>query len=163
MSVLDDIAFAMDSYPTTNTAIEFLNVEAVDPADGTDISVNEKWKFKIKVTNDGHVNMTDVYLHVNGANGTMVGTSPSGPFKQDVTLTVGPLKVNGGGGTATTSLLYLQASATTQAEDKQLLGAHISAWNGNFDHYFTSHTKDEGPKDPALYPSVKYPREIIPA
>jgi hypothetical protein len=162
MTVLTDIANAMDRYPLDETTIDFVEVAAVDSVDGTAINANEKWKFKVKVTNHGHVNMTDVFLHVNGDNGAIASFSPTTGFDKDLTLKVGPLKVDGGDGTATTDFLYFKAPPTTKAAGTSLLGAHIFDWNGNFDHYFTNHTKDEDHAT-VTYPIKKYLNQVFPA
>jgi hypothetical protein len=161
MTVLTDIATAMNRYPLDETTIEIVDV-AVQDGIGPEINANEIFKFKVQVTNDGHVNMTDVYVHVNGKNGAHVSFNPDKGFAKDKTLKVGPLSVNGGGASNSTSYLYFKAPAGAKPAGTELLETHIFDWSGNFDHYFSNHTNDE---DHATvdYPSGQFAAQVFPA
>jgi hypothetical protein len=160
MTVLTDIANAMDTYPLDETTIEIVDV-AVQTGTGPEINKNEIFKFKVKVTNNGHVNMTDVSLHVNGKNGAFVSFNPDKGFAKDKTLLVDSLSVNGGGASNTTSYLYFKAPPAAMPAGTELVEAHIFDWNGNFDHYFTNHTKDED-NATVEYPHGKYFAQVFP-
>lgn len=159
MTVLTDIANAMDSYPLDETTISIVDV-ALESGTAGVINVNEVWKFKVKVTNNGHVNMTDVVLHVNGTNGTTISKkpTPSTGFTKN-TIKADALTINGGGGSSTTGYLYFTAPSTQKPAGTALLESHIFDWNANFDHYFTNHTKDED-NATVNYPSGTYLAEV---
>lgn len=141
MTVLTDIANAMDSYPTDEAAVSIVDV-ALQSGTLPAININETWKFKVKVENNGHVNMTGVSLHVFGLNGTQVSLSATTGFTTG-TLTVGSLSVGGGGGSQKTDYVYFKAPSSAKPAGTLLVEAHIGDWNGNFEHYFTNHTKDD--------------------
>jgi hypothetical protein len=157
MTVLTDIANAMNSYPLDETAIEILEPVLESGTAGV-INVNEVWKFKVKVTNNGHLNMTDVILHVNGTNGTTISKKPTTGFTEK-TIKADPLTVNGGGGSSTTGYLYFTAPSTQKPADTPLLESHIFDFNANFDHFFTNHTPDEDHAT-VSYPSGTYKAQV---
>jgi len=161
MTVLTDIATAMSRYPLDETTIAIVGVVVQDGI-GPEINANEIFRFKVQVTNNGHVNMTDVFVHVNGKNGAHVSFHSDKGFAKDKTLKVGPFDVNAGGASNTTGVLYFKAPPGAKPAGTELLEAHIFDWNGNFDHYFTSHTNDE---DHATvdYPSGQFAAQVFPA
>jgi hypothetical protein len=156
MTVLNDIANAMDSYPTTETLISIVDV-ALESGTAGAININEVWKFKVSVANTGHLNMTDVILHVNGTNGTTISTKPTSGFTKN-TLKADPLTVNAGG-SSKTGYFYFTAPSTQQPPNTPLLESHLFDWKANFDHFFTNHTPDED-HAPAGYPSGTYKAEV---
>jgi hypothetical protein len=135
MSVLDDIAIALDSYPADEVSLSFINVNPP----GNVLNVNEVVPFQVRIENGGHINMTGVSLHVHGANGALVSAAQAGPFTS--LITVAGLTVNGGG-SRDTATLYFKAPSTTKPAGTDLLSTHVEDWNGNFDHYFTNHTSN---------------------
>jgi hypothetical protein len=158
MTVLNDIANAMNSYPHDETTIEFLEPELVTGTAGA-ININEVWKFKVVVNNNGHLNMTDVVLHVNGTNGTTISKKPTSGFTTN-TITADPFNVNAGA-SATTGYLYFTAPSTEKPANTPLLESHILDWNANFDHFFTNHTPDEGHAPAASpFPSGTYKAQV---
>jgi hypothetical protein len=160
MTVLTDIANAMDSYPLDETTIEIVDV-AVQSGTGPEINKNEVFKFKLKVTNNGHLNMTGVSLHVTGANGTTVSTQPATGFTAG-TLTVGSLTVNGGGASSTTSYLYFTAPPGAKPAGTVLLNFHIFDWSTDFvGHFISNHTKDEASAT-VVYPRETYAAQVFP-
>ena len=76
MTVLTDIANAMDRYPTDETTIEIIDVAKEGNANDTDINELEVWKFKVRVTNTGHLDMTGVSLFVRTS--TWITTTEKG-------------------------------------------------------------------------------------
>jgi hypothetical protein len=135
MTVLDDIAIALDAYATDEVSLSFINVNPP----GNVINVNEVVPFQVRIENNGHVNMTGVSLHVHGENGALVATAQAGPFNS--VITVSGLTVNGGG-SRDTGTLYFKAPSATKPAGTDLLSTHVEDWFGNFDHYFTNHTNN---------------------
>ena len=97
----------------------------VSLADGTApvININEKWKFKVKVENTGHINMTDVSLRVAGSNGAEISTSLNGSYYGG--LTTGSYTVNGGS-SMTSSYFYFEAPASEKPANTVLVVAHVA-------------------------------------
>src|SRR5262245_35798207 len=121
------------------TRIEIINVARYGDVSDTDINKKEVWKFQVRVTNDGQMNMTNVSLHILGINGTLVSESPTTGFAID--MTVANLNPVGGGGVSTSRDFYCKAPPDDKPAGTNLLGAPISDWGSNWDHSFSNHTK----------------------
>lgn len=134
MSVLDDIANAMNSYPQDETTIEVVNVDRVGNSSDTAVNAGEIWEFHVKLTNNGHVDMTAVSLHVLGLNGTMVREKSTDTFVNS--MVVGNLNPAGGGGSVTTRAFQFQAPPGTEPAGTELFHVHIQEWDAGsgFDH-----------------------------
>jgi hypothetical protein len=138
MTILNDIATALDRYLQDEVVVSVVDVALADGTEGV-INVNEKWKFKIKVENTGHINMTGVSLRAAGSNGTEISTSLNGSYFGGVTA--GSYTVNGGS-SVTSSYFYFEAPSTIKPANTQLIEAHVADWTGNWDHMFSNHTPD---------------------
>jgi hypothetical protein len=170
MSVIDDIAVAMDRYPEDETTIEIINVVRSDGSNDTDVNELENWDFNVKLTNNGHVNMSNVSLHVLGLNGTKVREKPLAgetPGAFVVGMVVGDLNPNGGGDSRTTRVLQFKAPPDTKPAGTQLLHAHVENWDAEtaFDHFFSNHTKsDTEATDLGItYPRAFHLAQVFPA
>jgi hypothetical protein len=165
MSVLDDIANAMDSYPRDETTIEVVNVDRVGNAADNDVNASEIWEFHVKLTNNGHVNMSGVSLHILGLNGTTVRETPTDSFGEG--MIVGNLNPSGGGGVATTRAFQFKAPPGSEPAGTELFHVHIQEWAAatGFDHYFTNHTKDDGEAEEIgiVYPRAFFSSQVFPA
>jgi len=163
MPVLTDIANELDRYPLDETTIEIIDVAREGSANDPDINDDETWKFKVKVTNNGHINMTGVSLHVQGLNGTLVSEDPVTGFAND--MVVASLNPPGGGESRQTKFFYFKpGTAANPPVNTPLLNAHIHDWGANFDHYFSNHTKDETAASDIgiVYPRVTHSAVVFP-
>ena len=152
MSFFNDFASGLESYPVDSVTVSITDV-AIQTGTAGSVNVNEVWKFKVNVQNNGHVNMTGVSLHVNGLNGATVGTAAAGPFSAGITT--GSLTVNGGG-SQKSGFLYFKAPNTAKAAGTDLVNAHIADWSGNLDHMFNNHTNH------AVTPAAIYEAQVFP-
>lgn len=138
MTILNDIAVGFNNYLQDEVVVSIVDVSLADGTTGV-ININEKWKFKVKVENTGHINMTDVSLRVAGSNGAMISTSLNGSYYGG--LTTGSYTVNGGS-SMTSSYFYFEAPASQKPANTVLVVAHVADWTGNWDHMFNNHTPD---------------------
>lgn len=138
MTILNDIAVGFDNYLQDEVVVSIVDVSLADGTAGV-INVNEKWKFKVKVENTGHINMTNVSLRVAGSNGAMISTSLNGSYFGG--LTTGSYSVNGGS-SMTSSYFYFEAPASEKPAGTVLVVGHVADWTGNWDHMFSNHTPD---------------------
>jgi hypothetical protein len=137
MTVLDDIAAALETYPVDRVTVSITDV-ALHSGTPPVTNTNEIWRFQVLVENDGHINMTDVELHVLGDNDTTVSANPAGPF--DGSLTTDPMNVNGAG-SRKSSVLYFKAPPAAKPAGTTLVRAHVADWSMDFsNHYSTNHT-----------------------
>jgi hypothetical protein len=152
MTVITDMANAIGSYPQDEVAISITDVD-IHTGVGPAINVDEVWKFKVNVTNNGHLNMTQVSLHVRGLNDvlvskTAVGGFVSGFYSDDAGLLI---DIDGGGQSTKTDYFYFKPTDDTDNTVMDLVTAHIYDWYGNFQHFFTNHTPggDDHPSTPS--------------
>lgn len=153
MTFFNDFKDGLEAYPADHVTITITDVAIETGTDGS-VNVNEVWKFKVNVENNGHLNMTGIELHINGLNGATVSTDPAGPFFN--TLTVGNLSVNGGGSSNKTAWRYFKAPTTVKPAGTDLVSAHINDWSGNLDHLFGNHTNH------TFTPSANYEAQVYP-
>lgn len=136
MTVLDDIAVAMENYPVDRVTVSITDV-TLHTGTPSVINTDEIWSFRVLVENDGHLNMTNVELHVLGDNDTTVSANAAGPFTGS--LTTDPMNVNGAG-SRKTSVLYFTAPARQKPAGTTLLRAHVGDWEADLNHWSTNHT-----------------------
>src|SRR5262245_33558781 len=112
MSVLDDIADALNRYPEDETAIQVINVARANGSNDSSVNACEVWDFQVKLTNNGHVDMTNVSLHILGLAGTKVRVRAQPQQQPDAFVTgiiAGNLNPGGGGGTSTSEVFQFKA------------------------------------------------------
>jgi len=153
MPFFNDFASALDNYPLDSVVLSITDV-ALQTGTAGSVNINEVWKFKVNVANNGHVNMAEVQLHIEGKNGATVGTTSIGPWS--TLISFGSLTVNGGG-SQKTGFLYFKAPAVAKAAGTALVGAHVNNWKANLDHLLdTNHTNH------AIPPEGSYANQVFP-
>ncbi len=156
MAFFDDMTSAVSTYPETEVTIEIIDVVT----EGNALNVNEQASFKIKVTNNGPLNLTGVTLRVKGLNGTtlkkpLVVDSPGIPaassksaridaqpaqFVSEFVTTALP-QISGHGGSQTSAAFTLKAPASaSNGTAKNLVKATLEAWDANLDHILIGHS-----------------------
>jgi len=120
MSSFDEILDDFVAYPRNNVVLEFIDV---DPDAGSAINEGEIVSFRVKVTNNGQLNLTNVKLKVVGENGATVRSAFFLPFEPDfVTGDLDPISADGG------STIFQQPAFQAPAreqESKTLVSVHI--------------------------------------
>lgn len=114
-------------------------IPAASPPDV--INVSEVWKFQVRVTNSGHLSMTNVMIYIQGQNGTKVGLTSTGPW-HDWEQSIGNLTVNAHNITGVDTVdLYFKAPPTTTIPPAviPLVRAYIQSWNANLNHILNDH------------------------
>ena len=155
MGFFNDMATAMDSYPTDEVVLSIVDI-SLHSGTTPVLNVNEKWKCKVQVENTGHINMTGVSVHINGLNGTTVSLSSTGAITA-TTVTPGDMTVNGGG-SQKTAYIYFEAPSVAKPAGTQLLETHFGGWKGgNFDHMFANHTLEDLHDPRATYSAQVHP------
>src|SRR5437588_3501667 len=72
MAFFDDFANAVTEYPNTSITLSIINA-VVNYGTPEAVNVNEVWQFQVRIVNNGHLNLTNVMLHITGENETTVG------------------------------------------------------------------------------------------
>jgi hypothetical protein len=145
MAFFDDMKDELMVYPVNNVLIEIVDFD--DPGDV--YNVGEEATFKVKVTNTGPLNLTDVTLRIKGQHEARLkrppigvpNTPPQRESRAAITLSefVDELvskalpEVRGGGGTATSETFTLKAPAAPQGS-QNLIKATLEAWNANLNY-----------------------------
>lgn len=137
MPFFDDFAQALEDYPSDSVTLSIVDLVAQSPSTPVSVNIDEVWVFQVRVANNGHINMTNVSLHVDGENGALVSTAPLGPFLSGITF--GALTISGGG-TQDTVNLYFRAPSVVKPAGTTMVTAHIGNWYGNLNHMFDNHT-----------------------
>lgn len=146
----------MDFFAEFKTAIEeydsaYMRVEIVDlklPILGQ-INPGEWFRFRIKVHNEGDLDLTGLSVRIDGTASASVSMTQSNPGSS-VTLVIGELPAH----TDVYSLtwIYGQATAATielpsgQVVAKDVITAKVEQWNASLDHLLRDHSS-WGPPD----------------
>lgn len=133
MGFFDDMKAALEAYPETDVQLEIVDVFI-----GGDevINVGESGGFRVKVTNNGPLNLTGVTVRVKGLNGTTVSDNNGGPRVEEfVTAPAFPV-ITGSGGSATSSprLGFTAPSEDSDGETQNLIKVTLEEWNANLNH-----------------------------
>jgi hypothetical protein len=131
MAFFDDFSAALRDYPTTEATVSFVNVSGPGPH----VDVNEVWSFQVRVTNNGRLNMTNVFLSINCHEGVLVGVSLASMHSS---IFQGPLTVNGNGGSTDTTTLLFRVPPSLPGGP--LLSVNISSWDADLSHLLITET-----------------------
>jgi hypothetical protein len=154
MAFFDDMTAAVASYPQSDVDLEIVDVTT--PGDA--FNVNETGNFRVKVTNRGPLNMTDVTLKIRALNGaTVANNGILSPFESEFVTQEMPLVAAHGGSQLTVgSPLKVKAPGSPQPS-ANLVRATLEDWNCNVDHILGSHS------DPVDNPRAVYAAEVVAA
>jgi hypothetical protein len=155
MAFFDDFADAVKDYPSLSVILSIDNLVVQAPGTVGSVNVNEVWAFKIKVDNNGDLNLTGVSFHVEGQNGATVGTAAAGPFSTSLTYSASLAAVNAHS-TQHTVNLYFKAPNAAKAAGTALVRAHISTFDANLDYILSGQS---GHADP---PAGIYNTQVFP-
>jgi len=146
MSVIDDLKNAVASYPTDNctTTIEDFSVTS---GVGTTLNVGDEFQYKVKITNDGELDMKNVKIRVNGTKWADVALSGStGKFGSSALLTatfdLDP------GFRHTTGFFRGKCIADTGGVAKDIVKAQVYAWDASWEHLLNFHSVAGDPAGP---------------
>jgi len=155
MGFFDDFAAALEKYPETSVKLSIGSVALQTGTSGA-VNVNEVWKFKVVVDNDGPLNLTNLALHVEGQNGALVSTSSAGPFGPSVITSGSGLLTVSGHSAKSSQFLYFKAPGAAKPAGTVLAKAHISTYDANLDHILINHSIH------ASTPTGSYAAQVFP-
>ena len=134
MPFLDDLVAAVQAYPATMVSLTYSPPTPFVPAQAAQrINVNEVWSLKVRVHNHGLLNMTNVSLRIEGANGAGVSHFPVGPWDDPVDLTGVTARALG---ITETDDIYFRATAATP-EGTELVRFHVTGFDVDLDFILT--------------------------
>jgi hypothetical protein len=135
----DEMVAAIENYPAVDIDIDIVEVSVP----GDVLNVSEIASFRVRVTNNGPLNLTGVTLRVAGLNGaTVANNGAAAPFVNEFVTQELPT-IRGDGGTELTvgSPLKFKAPALAVADASTLVKVTLEAWTANFDRILKAHTK----------------------
>ena len=147
----NDFRAAMHDYPE-----QFVTLQVVDvDFGGNVINTRETGSFKVQLTNNGLLDMTDVTLTVRGLAGMLVKTGGAADFdfRDALSIAMESDTIPGQGGVSVTtgSKLQFKAPAGPKPEGTQLLEATIEAWNGSLARILNTHSHEEPDAPAGIY------------
>lgn len=154
MPYFDDFASAVAGYPALSVALSIPPPVVQPPGTAGAVNVNEVFAFKVKVNNNGHLNLTGVTLHVEGQHGATVSLSAAGPFVASLASPI--IAAVNAHGSQDSANLFFKAPSTTRPAGTDLVRVHISGYDVNLSHILNSHS---GHADP---PSIAFPAQVFP-
>ena len=151
MPFFDDMTTALEAYPVTDVTLEI--VEVVTP--GNALNVTETVSFRVKVSNNGPLNLTNVTVRVKGQNGALVANNgAASPFVSEfVTQALPTIGQNGAQLTVGSSLKF-KAPAGAQAS-KTLVKATLEGWDADLNNILNKHS------NPVSNPSGTYAAAVV--
>jgi hypothetical protein len=155
MAFFDDMAAALDSYPAAAVAIEIYDVQITGDAVNTD----ETGTFRVRVTNNGDINMNDLGIRITGLNGVQVRNhGAASPLEPEFVATFGFESVPCRGGVAETpGSKYGFKAPGSPLPLKNLVRASLGQWHANLDRILN------GSRDLTNAPKAVYAAEVVPA
>jgi hypothetical protein len=155
MGIIDDLRDAFESYIDDSVTITITDVAVVTGTSGA-LNVGEIVKCKIKVENDGHINMSNVRLHVQGENGATVSTAgAAGPFLEGLQI-FGSLTVGADGGSQKSGYLHFKTPDIPKPAGTRLLKVHTFDWDGDWDDVIKNHAGHDASNE-AIYTNEVFP------
>ena len=142
MTILEQLDNDIRTYPETNVQLEIVEVEF----EGTAVNESETVLFRVKVINNGIMNLKEVTLLIKGVNGaTVANNGAAAPFEEQiVTGAIPEVAADGGSELTTGSKLKFKAPNLRFNEQpgvQTLVEATLEAWNGDLNRTFNAHTR----------------------
>ena len=152
----NDFRAAMHDYPEQFVELEIVEVDFP----GSVLNTSDEGSFRVLLTNNGLLDMTDVTLKIQGRAGTLVKTGGAADFDFRAELTIGMDSdtIVGQGGESLTqgSKLQFKAPAGTKPAGTQLFKATIAGWNGSLSRILNGHSHEE-----EVAPTGTYSNQVV--
>jgi hypothetical protein len=157
MGMIDDLLTAINEYPSEDVAISV--AEFNEP--GGHINTGETCNFKVRIQNNGQLDMKDVRLHLEGTRFARITASNflGIPFGFSGSTITGGQNIDSHS-SKTFGTFYMRADAATPdggAANRDLFTIHISSFDAGLDHVLRDHSHHAGD------PETAYNRHIHPA
>jgi hypothetical protein len=154
MSVIDDIKLAIFNYPTDKVDVTIQDFTMISAGD---LNVNDFFKFKVRIVNNGCLEMVNVKAGVNGTEYADVSLTLAGSYSAYVTssaaFTIGAF------GSYQTGWFYGKAkkrSDNLTPPTVTIVTAEVGEWDASLAYILNSASMagpHEGKLDKTVYPS----------
>ena len=132
MAFFSDFALGIQEYPAASVT---LTISPPTLKVGTlgAVNINEVWSFKVRVTNDGSLNMKNVKLHVVGLSGATVSdTFAADAFSTSVISSA--ITIVSAKNSAPTAELYFKAPPNPSMGVVDLVDVHLYEWDADLSY-----------------------------
>jgi hypothetical protein len=155
---LANFATAVREYPKDSVTLQIVDRAPVDPPTGPNVNTNEIWKLRIRVRNNGHLDMTGVALRITGQNGVKVNTTNAPePHTWPTSLAAfGNLNIKAHNDTPS-GFIYFFSPAGAQPAGTDLVCAQIARFDVNLNHILIDHSGS------STLPRVCYEDQVFPS
>jgi hypothetical protein len=153
-----DLSDAVAGYPALSVTLTIEDLTVTNGTTGS-VNVNEVWKFKVKVKNNGDLNMTNVKVHVEAQNKAKVSTNPSAGVWKDELDDIGGIthyRVDAGESFKTNDIYFQAPSKDSNNKTIDLVRVSIADWDADLTYILTNRAGQADPPS-ATYPAVVYP------
>ncbi len=151
-----DMATAVETYPDTNVIIEIRDFDAVT---GESLNESEQATFKVRITNNGLLNMDAVTVRIKGENGATLKRPllnlPNASVAAGVKATPVPIptwvteliskpiaSISANGGTGTSEVFTMKAPPDdTGGVSTKLLTVTLEGWDANLAYLLNDKSK----------------------
>ena len=139
-TILDDIAAAINGYPSTNVELEVVDISL----DGEFVNTGEEGSFRVKVTNRGPMTMKDVRLKALAKNGAKVKSGGALEQFGSEALSANTIETLGGhGGSDDNSALFnFKAPNVAKPDGTVLVEVTVEEYNLLWDHALNVHSDE---------------------
>jgi hypothetical protein len=158
MGAIQDLLDDIDAYPSKNVKIVITDFQEPDDV----INVDEMCSFRVRVENNGHLDMLNLKLHIRGSEFTSVSAdtifgipAPLTPSDSEIS----PARDVPAHSSVTFGRFFMRADAATPDEGtakRDLFSVHISTYDASLHHILRDHSHH------ANDPLAVYNREIHP-
>ncbi|QTA84245.1 hypothetical protein [Desulfonema magnum] len=135
MSIIEDLRIAVDNYETDNCKTEIVNFE-ITGGGGTVLNETETFMFRVRVTNQSHLDMKNVTVRVSGTSFADVAFLLIGPFGRSAVSRPFNLDAH----QVHTTLFFRGKCKRVTNGTKDIVTARINSWDASFDHILRDHT-----------------------
>jgi hypothetical protein len=150
MAFFQNMIDEIEHYPAGNVKLEIVDVEIP----GTALNEGERGFFRVRVTNNGSLDLTNVTLRIHGQNGTLVKSiGATSPLVEDfispvlATVSSGSSEVSPG----TTGGFKFEFQAPGEAQGSStLIKATLENWDASLDHILKDRSNG-GPTPRAVF------------
>lgn len=154
MTVIDDIKWAVMSYPNDAVDVTITNFGVVAPPGGN-LNVNDIFRFKVRIANTGCLDMINVRAMVFGTEWADVSLLQAGPYSAGPIMSTTAFTISAFA-SYETGWFYGQAKKRSDPNTKTIVTASLGDWDASLGHILNSASMQgpkEGKLDQIVYPS----------
>jgi len=137
MTLIENLRSELQDYATDFCKTEIINFAEIPS--GSNLTTGEKFRFKVKVSNESHLNMEDVKIKVSGTMYADVSVDKNDPdFDNYIISNKFNLSAHQ---SYTTAYYYGKAKRVTlRGAAKTIVQAKIHNWDANLEHLLDYHS-----------------------